>query len=80
MDDEFYIPVTYKGQELNFPAQLIPSGYVYKIQVTVNESPLLYERDDEGEWRALIDVENGQPNIDIELLKAIAHSIEEILA
>jgi hypothetical protein len=80
MDDEFYIPVLYKGGEVNFPARLIPSGYVYKIEVTVADSLLLYEKDDEGAWRALIDPENVPRQIDVGLLKAIALSIEEILA
>jgi len=80
MDEEFYIPVFYKGGEVNFTARLISSGYVYKIEVTVAESPLLYEKDDEGEWRALIDPENVPRHIDVELLKAISLSIDEILA
>ena len=80
MDDEFYIPVAYKGQQLNFPARLISAGYEYKIQVTVDDNPLLYEKDDDGAWRALISLEKAQSNIDIELLKAIALSIDKILA
>ena len=81
MDEEFEIPVSYKDQSLSFPARLLAYGYSYKIEVDVNGTKVFYEPDEERNWRALIGYEEieANKNINKELLKAIAVSIEEIV-
>ncbi len=81
MDEPFEIPVLYKDQELLFTAKLLAFGYVHKFQVAVNGQEIFFEADDSGDYRALIDPANleAAKKIDIELLKAIAFSIETIL-
>jgi hypothetical protein len=67
------IPVSYKGQEISLAAQILRLGYVYKIRVLVNEVPVVFERDEEGEFRAVIDPETGQlDQMDIGLVQAIS--------
>jgi hypothetical protein len=82
MDEYFELPVSFKGGELLFPARLLQMGYVNKIEVDVNGVRVHYELDDENRWRALVqlsEVEKNKP-INIELLQAIAESIEQILS
>ena len=81
MDDSFEIPVLYKNSVLLFPARLLTSGYTHKFQVDVYDREFFFEKDDNGEYRALVDPSNlEQIKItDVELLKAIAVSIESIL-
>ena len=81
MDDIFQIPVTYKGEELLFPARLMTMGYVHKFLVEVYAQEFFFEQDDNGEYRALVDPGNLEhaKKIDVELLKAIATSIETVL-
>jgi hypothetical protein len=81
MDEEFDIPVTYNNQQLNFPARLLAYGYSYKIEVDLKGTKVLFEPDEERNWRALVAYEEVQANknMDRELLKAVAASIEEIL-
>ena len=57
MEDSFEIPVTYKNQELTFSAQVVQAGYVIYILVDLYGINLKIERDDEGNYRALIDPE-----------------------
>ena len=81
MDEDFEIPVQYRGKEEQFTARLLPMGYVYKIEVEVHGTPVLFEPDEERAWRALVDPELplvGKPP-EPGLLQAIAASIEEIL-
>ena len=80
MEEGFEIPVTYKGKEQHFPARLLSFGYTYKIEVDVCGSLLHFERDEEGEWRALIDptATQGDRQVDAELVRQIAHSIETL--
>ena len=79
MDEGFEIPVTYKDKELLFPARLVSFGYTHRIEVDVYGTRVSYERDDNREWRALVDPEEGHANVDVHLLIAIGESIEEIL-
>ena len=81
MDELFEIPVLYKGQELLFPARLLVVGYVHKFLVTIDKHEFFFEQDDNGKYRAIANTSNqGEvKNLDTELLKAIAESIESIL-
>jgi hypothetical protein len=81
MTDSFEIPVKYKGEELLFPAKLLMLGYTHKIEVIVNEIPVLYEPDEERNYRAYIEpatIEKSR-NIDINLLQAMAEAIESVV-
>ena len=81
MSDSFEIPVTYKGQELLFPATLNTYGYTYKIQVEVFDKLISFEPDEERNFRAVISMEDLSDTSKIEkaLLDEIAHSIESIV-
>lgn len=81
MDEPFEIPVLYKGQEHLFPARLSIVGYVHKFLVTINGLELFFEEDNNGKYRAMANASNqvDMKDLDTELLKAIAESIESIL-
>lgn len=81
MDDLFQIPVVYKDKELLFPARLITKGYIHQFLVEVFEQEFVFEQDDSGDYRALVDTANldQAKKTDVELLKAIAAAIETIL-
>ncbi len=81
MDEPFEIPVLYNNQELLFTARLLAFGYVHKFEVDVFGQQLFFEQDDSGDYRALADPANLDvvKKLDVELLQAIAQSIESIL-
>lgn len=81
MDEGFDIPVDYKGEKLLFPARLLQLGYTHKFEVTIDDTVVFFERDDSGNYRALSDPEtfDAKHPPDINLLKAIAEAIENIL-
>jgi hypothetical protein len=81
MDEPFEIPALYNNQEFLFTARLLAFGYVHKFEVDVFGQQVFFEQDDSGDYRALVDpahLENATKP-DVELLQAIAHSIETIL-
>lgn len=81
MDGEFDLPVSFKGDELLFKAQLIQFGYSYRIEVDVNGVLVSFEKDDEGSWRALIQPEQVERNkIDRILLQSIVESLETVFS
>lgn len=78
MNEEFDIPVHYKGEDLVFTATLHNYGYSYKIHVDVYGIDVFFEPDEERNYRVVIGPEylEGMNKIDIELLKAISVTIE----
>ncbi|GAB4092111.1 hypothetical protein [Flaviaesturariibacter terrae] len=80
MDEPFELPVTFRGQDLLFPAQLLVQGYIYKLQVDIYGQEVLFEADEERNFRALIDPDKGEAKpVDRELLQAIVQVIESIV-
>lgn len=74
---DFEIPVFYQGKELLFSAHLLSMGFIYKIEVDVNSINIQFERDEENEWRAIVNQENTK-NIDVDLIKEIAGSLKNL--
>lgn len=80
MEDDFILPVVFESQELSFPARLLNYGYSSKLEVDVNGTNVLFEPDEERNWRALISFQDVQANkkLDVDLLMAIAKAIEDL--
>lgn len=82
MDEPFQIPVNYKGKDYLFDARLHTMTYQYKIEVLVVDVPFYFERDDEGNFRAI--AVNPDDNIihktDPALLQTVANTLHEILS
>ena len=80
-DEQFELPLVYKGEQLLLNASLLVTGYTHKFNVDVNGQIIVFEPDEERNYRAVIPYDdiNSNKNIDKELLKAIAASIEAIV-
>jgi hypothetical protein len=80
MEEEFVLPVTFNGKDLEFPARLLKYGYTFKLEVDIEGTKVHYEMDEERNWRAIIPYKELPDNkrIDANLLKAITEAIEEI--
>ena len=78
MEEIFEIPVLYKGKELYFPAEVIRYGYVHRILINVDGQLIYLEKDEEGNYRAIVDEKNTK-ELDRVLVQAIVLSIEAIL-
>lgn len=78
MDEPFELPVVYKGEELAFSARLLQLGYTHKFAVVVNGQEILFEPDEERDYRAVIEPEQmeGKTDVNKELIKAIVDAIE----
>ncbi|MDQ3291234.1 MAG: hypothetical protein M3Q05_08090 [Bacteroidota bacterium] len=77
MEESLTIPVNYKGVEHDFPCRVLATGYTHKIEVDINNLLVLFEPDEDQNYRALVD-ESQLKNIKVEvgLLQAIAKVIE----
>ena len=82
MNEEFEIPIVYDNKQYHFKARLLQLGsYTYKIQVNVNGTEVLFEPDEERNYRAYIYPTNIEAleHAIIYLLKEIALAIESIV-
>jgi hypothetical protein len=80
MNEPFHITVNYKGADREFEASLQVFGYSHRFHVAVEGTDVLFERDEEGNYRAIIPPENAGRIPETGLLQAIARTIERILA
>ncbi len=80
MDEPFIITVLYKGQELSFEARLATVGYIHKFHVLINGMEIIYEPDEERNYRAILNgIDQGLVKYsDIELIKVIGAKIESL--
>ena len=82
MDENFEIPVSYKDKDLLIPAMLQVQGYTYRIETLVEGITLYFERDDSGDFRALLpqDTPAAAKLPETALIAAVAASLNALLA
>ena len=71
MEHYFDLPVIYKGEEHSFKGRLATFGYIYKFYIIVDGRELVFEKDDEGEYRVLTEADDKAEPVDASLMQAI---------
>lgn len=79
MDETFDLPVLYKGEEQLFTSYFQQLGFTHRIIVDVYGTEVAFEPDEERNYRALLNPEQTDKQINVDLLKAIAETIERIV-
>jgi hypothetical protein len=82
MSEPIFISVPYKNAEKQVEIQLEVTGYTHRIRVLVDEVPVLFEPDEERQYRAIVPPEHAQAgeSLDPVLLQAIAATLEKELS
>jgi hypothetical protein len=76
MAEEFTLSLNYKNQELQLPAELRVYGHTHKIMVNINGAEVVFEPDEERNYRAIVP-EANMSKMDVELLTKVAGELEE---
>ncbi len=80
MDEQFELPVEYKGKNILFKSVLVRYGFIYKFHVDVNGTIIIFEPDEEKNYRAIADPATvSNKKVDENLLKKIANVIEGLV-
>jgi hypothetical protein len=58
MDDYFMKPVIIDGKIIEFEARLLQQGYIHRVEVILENISVLFEPDEERNYRALITIEH----------------------
>jgi hypothetical protein len=82
MPESFDLPVWYKGEEIFFPAELLPTGFTHKIKLTIQGTEILFEPDEERNYRAVVgEADRDKANkLDRELLAVIVETLHELFS
>jgi len=78
MNEPFTLPVKYRGEDLELRARFERWGFTHRIAVLVNEHTYLFEPDEEGGYRALVDPAKIPVNVDAGLLQAVATTLVKL--
>jgi uncharacterized membrane-anchored protein len=81
MTDPFLLTVHYQGEDRDYTAQLIIRGYTHQFKITIDNSEVYFEPDEEGQYRAV--QQTGQDvgalaRIDIRLLALLQEQLAAI--
>ncbi len=76
--ERFELPVTYKGQDLLFSGRLATFTYGYKFYVDINDVEVIFERDDEGNLRAMLPENVSHAAIEKGLIEAIIEVFNDL--
>lgn len=81
MNEEFDLPVLFDNKQYHFKARLLQFPLTHKFQVDVNGIEVLFEPDEERNYRAWIEPTNKEAltKVNPHLLKEVAVAIESIV-
>lgn len=72
------MPVRYNGKEWSFKGRLATFGYVYKFYIVVDGRELVFEKDDEGQYRVLIEKDDKHKPVDADLMQAVIEALSNL--
>ena len=77
MAESFILVVNYKGKEYQLGSELRIFGYTHKIAINIDGEEILFEPDEERNYRAVMPGHEGsKTEIDIGLIQAITKELE----
>lgn len=76
-DDSLFLPLDYQGEELEFEMK-IQQGYDQKIEIMIGGIAVIFEKDNDERYRALVGMEqiDKSKSLSLGLLQAIAGQLQ----
>lgn len=74
MNETLMLPVNYLGETHELPLTIAQLGYTYQLHIQVEGRTLIFEKDDQGEYR-VIDHSNSQAVISKGFIAAIVTTL-----
>lgn len=75
MNETITLPVDYLGRLLELPLSIVPLGFTYQLHIQVEGKSLIFEKDDQGDYR-VIDTATDKGSVDKGLLAAIVATLQ----
>lgn len=77
MNETIMLPVDYQGASFELPLTIVPLGYTYQLHIEVEGKTLIFEKDDQGEYR-VIDTQHDTGTISKGLVAAIVATLQAL--
>jgi len=74
MNEPFLLPVSYNNTSLELPARLVMLGYTYQFHIEVEGKMLVFEKDEERNYRVIDNTPDIKPPGKL-LVEAIIRSL-----
>ena len=71
------LPVEYQDEIIELPLEIVALGYTYQLHVQVQGRALIFEKDDQGEYR-VIDLSGSFDQVDKSLITAILKTLQAL--
>jgi hypothetical protein len=68
--DDLVLPITYGGEDIELPLKMYAYGYTFRVEIMIGKTPVIFEPDEEGSYRALVDT--GEIEMNKTLSRAFA--------
>ena len=80
MEDNLKLPVHFEGRDYEFEIRIVPYGYIYRMLIRVEGAELIFEMDEERNYRVLENPEELVPtkHIKPELVQAIINQLKSL--
>ncbi len=76
MEHFFNLPVEYNGEQIELSTRLVTFAYSFKFYVRMDHQEMVFEKDDEGNYRML--TADNNITADHQLVTAIIHALVEL--
>lgn len=78
--DDLVLPITYGGENIELPLKMYAYGYTFRVEVLIGETLVIFEPDEEGSYRALVNAGQMETNKMLSggLLQTIAEALEKL--
>ncbi len=77
MNETIMLPVEYQGTSHELPLTIVPLGYTYQLHIEVEGKTLIFEKDDQGEYR-VIDAGHDRGAVSKGLVAAIVATLQAL--
>ena len=77
MEDSFILNISHNGKTEQLQTKLIRLGFTYQFHISIMERTLIFERDEERNYR-VIDTDSHCKQVDPDFLQAIIHRLSDI--
>lgn len=78
MDDGFILKVDYNGKTYELESKFIRLGFIHQFHIHIEDRTLVFEFDEDREYRVMDASEGSSKSIDTGLIEAILHKISTL--
>jgi len=78
MEHYFEIPVSHEGEDQLLKGRLVTFGYDYTFYIVVKGEELVFEKDEQGDFRAVSQSSVGAAGVDTKLVGAIVNALLQL--